>query len=218
MLGRASDEYFDALVANDEDRCRQIFFDLYLTEHRLSVVCDRVVAPAFHRIGECWQRGEIEVYQERLACELTRRVLYEMQSAMQVPAEPAPMAIGGTPEGDFYTLPTRMAGLVLLEFHWNAASLGASLPFDTLVAAIRQKRPRLFWLSVSYIQDRQRFLEGYARLYRAASQTSVPIIVGGRALSEDIRREMQYAAYGDNMQHLEAFAATLADVRQASEA
>ena len=37
----------------------------------------------------------------------------------------------------------------------------------------------------------------------------VAFVVGGRALTEPIRQQMKYAAYCDNLQHLEAFAQTL---------
>ena len=34
-------------------------------------------------------------------------------------------------------------------------------------------------------------------------------VVGGRALTEEMRQQMKYATYCDNMQHLEGFAQTL---------
>ena len=34
----------------------------------------------------------------------------------------------------------------------------------------------------------------------------VAFVVGGRALTESIRQQMKFAAYCDNMQHLESFA------------
>lgn len=210
VLARAADEYFAGLRAADEQRCRQILLDLYLAEHRLGVICDRVVAPAFHQIGQSWQSGGLHVYQERLACEITRRALYELRSVLATPQPSAPVAMGGTPEGDFYMLPTRMAELVLIQCGWQAVSLGSSLPLETLATALSQHRPRLFWLSVSHIEDRPGFFTGFARLYRAAARAGVALVVGGRALTDEVRSEMQYSAYGDNLQHLEAFAATLA--------
>ena len=69
-------------------------------------------------------------------------------------------------------------------------------------------KPQLFWLSVSHIDDEQRFLTGYRQFYEVA-QVTAAVVVGGRALAEPIRREMQYTAYCDNLQHLDALVRTL---------
>jgi hypothetical protein len=81
--------------------------------------------------------------------------------------------------------------------------------FSTLCAAITSVRPRLFWLSVSTIATVPDFLAGYSKLYERAVECGVPVVVGGRALTEEIRRTIQYAAHGDTLRHLISFAGTL---------
>lgn len=68
----------------------------------------------------------------------------------------------------------------------------------------------MFWLSVSHIESAGQFIEEFEVLASAAAQASVPIMVGGQALCADIRRQIHYTAYGDNLKHLVAFAHTLA--------
>jgi methanogenic corrinoid protein MtbC1 len=208
-LDRARDVFLDAVLDGDEDRCRQIVFDVYLAEHQLSTICDRIVAAAFEEIGSKWECGAAEVYQERRACEITRRIVFELRAALPVLDESAPVAIGGTPEGDFYELATTMVELVLTDAGWNARSLGSSLPEATLRAAVQNTRPKLLWLSVSHIEDRETFLRDYATIYEAAEKAGVATVVGGCKLTEQLRQEMQYSAHCDNLQHLEALANTL---------
>ena len=121
----------------------------------------------------------------------------------------APNAVGATLEGDPYTIPTLMAEIALREAGWRADSYGIGHPFSTLCAAIRAVRPRLFWLSVSTIPSAPDFTAGYANLYDTAVECGVPVAVGGRALTEEIRRAIQYAAHGDTLRHLISFARTL---------
>jgi len=102
-----------------------------------------------------------------------------------------------------------MAEIALREAGWRADSYGAGHPVATLMAAIRAVRPRLFWLSVSTITSVPDFLTAYAELHATAVQCRVAVVVGGRALTEDIRRSMQYSAYGDTMRHLVSLARTL---------
>lgn len=204
ITDRAAPQIVEALTAGDEDQCRRIVFDLYLAGGTIFDICDRVLAPAFEEIGKRWECNEVEVYQERRACGFCLRILAELRSLMPSPPENALLAIGATPQGDPYMLPTAMVELVFRQAGWRAQSLGSSVPFSSLLAAIDAVRPQMFWLSVSHIDDPQAFLEAYGCFYRKASE-QVAIVVGGRALTESIRKEMEYAAYCDNIQHLESF-------------
>ncbi len=74
-----------------------------------------------------------------------------------------------------------MVELVLREQGWNADSLGVSLPFDSLVGALTANPPRLFWLSVSHIQDIDSFPKRFAQLVASAEEMGTALVVGGRA-------------------------------------
>jgi excisionase family DNA binding protein len=207
-IERARTQLTDALIAGDEQLCRKIAMDLYLAEHSLSTICDEVFARAFEAIGDRWQRGAAEIYQERRGCEISLRVFHELESLVPVPPTDAPVAIGGAVEGDQYSLGTTMAELVLRDLGWNAISLGDNLPFETLSAAISEHRPRVFWLSCSHVANEEEFIRNYRQLHDSHSP-DVAFVVGGRALQEPLRQSMRYAAFCDNMQHLESFARTL---------
>jgi methanogenic corrinoid protein MtbC1 len=208
VVDRAREQLTSALLAGDEPRCRQIAIDLYLAEHSISVICDEVFAAVFREIGDRWACGDAEVYQERRGCEISLHVLQELRSLLASPPADAPLAIGGAAAGDQYSLGTSMAELVLRDVKWNAISLGDNLPFGTISVAIREYRPKLFWLSCSHITDESEFLAGYHEIYDEFG-LEVAFVVGGYALTEEIRQQMKFSAYCDNMQHLEGFAQTL---------
>lgn len=208
-LRRAKERLRKSLVEGDELACRQIVFDLYLANNPLSVICDDVIAEAFHEIGELWDCGAVEVYEERMSCEICLRILHELRNAIPPVKPDGPVAIGGTLDGDLYTLQTTMAELVLRNQGWNATSLGNSLPFATLATAIEKTRPKLFWLSVSFIRNEERFLEESRNLNEIAVANRAALAVGGNALTPQLRKQMKYSTYCDTMGHLEAFADTL---------
>jgi methanogenic corrinoid protein MtbC1 len=166
------------------------------------------VAEAFHDIGDLWDCGDVEVYQERRGCEICLRCLHDLRRALPDPPPDAPLAMGGTPEGDPYVLPTTMVDLVLRERGWQTTSLGNSVPLESMAVALRRMRPNLFWLSVSSIADESAFLASYDRLVVSIPK-EVAIVVGGRALHETLRRQMTFAAYCDDFRHMETFADTL---------
>ena len=207
-IERALEPYLEALVSGDEEQSRRILLDLYLADHPLSEIFDRVIAPVFEKIGELWACGSAEVYQERRGCEITLRVIGELRTLVPQPAADAPVAIGAAPEGDQYNLATNMVELVLRDAGWNAMSLGDNIPLASMGEAIVAQQPRMFWLSCSHLVDADSFVAQYNELCEAHGN-KVAFVVGGRALSEPIRQRMKHAAFCDTLTHLEALAKTL---------
>jgi methanogenic corrinoid protein MtbC1 len=205
VIDRAYLQLTEGLIAGDEECCRRIILDLYMGEHSISTICDRVFARAFEEIGNRWECGSAEVYQERHGCEIALRLLHELRAMVAEPREEAPLAIGGAVEGDQYSLATTMVELVLRDAGWNAMSLGDNLPFTSIRQAIIRHRPKLFWLSCSHIEDQAEFISEYNKLFDELGD-QVPFVIGGRAITEPVRLQVRYAAYCDTMKHLEAVA------------
>lgn len=205
----ANHEFEKALASGDETTARRIVLDLYMNNTSVATICDTVIAPAFQSIGDMWQCGSMEVYEERRACETCSRVIHELRRAVGTGKIDGPIAMGGTLDGDPYTLAACMSELVLRDCGWRANSLGNMLPFDTLCKALERDRPRLMWLSVTSIRDVDRFVAGFNVLFDTATSYGAVIAVGGQALSADIRRLLRYTTHCDNFRHLEAFATTL---------
>lgn len=196
-----------ALLAGEEAVARQIVFDLLASTHSLSKLFDEVIAAAFHDIGERWSCRETEVYQERRACESMMRLLAEIRQT-QAPPLPDIVAIGATLAGDRYSLPLAMAELVLRDRGVQATSLGASIPVESCIAAVEQVAPDLFWLSISHLEDTEAFVRDFASLSSACEKSGVCLVVGGRALTLELRKRLAYSVYCDAMLHLETFIKT----------
>lgn len=207
-LKSGADRMLQALVAGHEDLARQIIIDLYLAKHGVAGICDQVMASAFHQIGEKWSCSEIDVYQERRGCEIALRVLYELRRVIPQ-GDPRFIAIGGTLQGDQYSIPPTMAELVVRDAGWHSVSLGTSLPVSSFLKAIDETKAQMLWLSVSNIADESSFLGDMRLISEATSRRGIALAVGGRALTEELRREMSYSAFCDTMQHLDHFARTL---------
>jgi len=212
MVDRARDQMTDALAAGDEEQCRRIVFDLYLSQHRASDICDQVLAGALHQIGDRWECGELSIYRERRGCEIALRTLYELRSAVPTPGPTMPLAIGGTLAHDPYKLATTMVELALCEAGWRAESYGTMLPAETLCEALRDTRPRLLWLSVSAFASPAELLSDCAQLYVTAAECGAALAVGGRALDESLRQQMRYSTFCDTLRHLVTFVDTLKSV------
>lgn len=205
-LDRARAQLRTALEAGDEPHSRRLILQLYLAGHSLCEICERVIAGVFHEIGDDWQCGAIEVYQERRACEIVAGLLHELRSTLSPAPAAAPLAIGGTLSGDPYQLASKIVELVLREAGWRATCYGSSLPVATWCAAVRAARPRLLWVSVSHIPVLEDFLSDYLKLFEVTQEHGVALLVGGRALTPELRQQMPYSAYCDTFRHVTSFA------------
>lgn len=201
-------QFLSALERGDEAQCRQVLTSAWAATRRVARVADEIIASAFHKIGERWACGLLEVFQERRACEICGRLLHEIRRLLPEPPAEAPLAIGGAPAGDQYTLPTQLVELVLLEQGWRGMNLGCNLPLSTLVEAVRIHRPRMMWLSVSHLDTTVEFLEQYEAM-RKALPADLLIVVGGRALTDQLRPKLAYTGYGDNLQQFATLVSAL---------
>jgi len=200
------DRLIEALLQGNEEVCMEVVLNLYLAGHPMSLICDDVLTSAFTDIGTRCGSDALSVYQERRSWELSLRVIHEVRRGFPEIAPHAPIAIGGTVDGDPYTLDSAMAELVLRQHGWRACSLGAMLPFLSLRQALCDMRPKLCWLTFSVIRDESEFLMEFARLAELAAENSIAIVVIGNALTTDLRKQMQYSCFCDTFSHLESFA------------
>jgi methanogenic corrinoid protein MtbC1 len=111
-----------------------------------------------------------------------------------------------------------MVEIALREAGWRAESLGSGHPAETLCAAIRKESPRLFWVSVSAFSSSETLVADCDQLYETAVSHDAALVLGGRALSEEIRRKIRYSAYCDTLDHLVSFARTLMPAASQAEA
>lgn len=178
-LSRSHEALMEALEQGDGERCRRIVLDLFVSGSSLLRLCEELLTPCLHQLGQGWECGRFEIYQEHRACEVLNRTLYDLRSVLTAPPEAAPVAIGGTPPGDNYRLATLMVELVLVDAGWNAISLGSSLPFPTMAAAARYHEPEVFWLSCSHFEESDSLAEDFAN-FLEESPPEMRVLLGGQ--------------------------------------
>ncbi len=198
-----------ALVAGDEVLARQLVRLWSQRYQGIAQLGDQLIAGAMERIGRLWECGRAEVFEERRSCEICTHLLTELRAQVSDPPANAPNAIGGTIQGDYYVLANQLVELVLRDAGWNASNLGGNLPLDSILVAVRRHKPRLLWLSISFIEDSDTFVAAYNQFYTKLPP-GIAVAVGGRALTDQIRPRIGYTAHCDNLEQLSALARAIA--------
>jgi excisionase family DNA binding protein len=197
-----------ALLAGDEAQCRKVIGSWYAIHGNMASVADDLMAPTFRVIGQMWECGRADVYQERRGCEICIRLIHELRRLISDPFNEAPLAMGGTSEGDNYQVANQLIEIIFREAGWRTISLGSGVPFSSMASAIQKYRPKVFWLSVSHIDSDDDFLDRFQRFSEELPQGTM-LVVGGRCLSDSLRKKMQFSAYCDSMRQLSNLARTL---------
>ncbi len=175
-------------------------------------LADRLIRPAMEKIGHDWETGALDVFQEHRATRIVESALGELLSRVsrtRPHTASAPLALGASPEGDLYTLPSLLCELVLRLEGWDVMNLGPNLPLNSLARAVLAHQPRLVWISATHLNDPDQFVRDYAGFQTSASKTGAAVFLGGQALHSELRARLLSAGFGERMAHLAEFARRL---------
>lgn len=146
-----------------------------------------LVVPALTEVGRMWERGELSVAEEHLATALATRVVARSAGAAAPPGGPGrPRILLACLAGEFHDVGIRLLSDVARESGWDAESLGANVPRESLVRFVAQRRPSALALSVSLAGHVPEAARTIAEARAAAP--GMTILVGGRAFCEDAER------------------------------
>ena len=197
------------LMRGDAGVARTLVLDQFRGGRALDDLLDRLVSPAMAWLGQQWADGKIDVFQEHAATLRAWSILVELRGLLPAPPDKAPLALGGSPEGDPYLLPTLMAELTLAEMGWRTINVGPNTPVTSLLEAVTRHRPRLVWLSVTSMKPRTGFFEGYPGLFETAQGKGASVVIGGQGLTPQLQDRLVASGFGTRLAHLKAFARSL---------
>jgi MerR family transcriptional regulator, light-induced transcriptional regulator len=204
---RIRDLLFEMLRDGNGSPAKALIQSVYSAGCGATVLADHLIRPVMDRIGHGWLTGALDVYQEHQGTHTVACSIHELINRENRDRKGSrPLALGATTEGDPYVLSSLLGELLLREMGWDVRNLGVNLPLRSLTNATRLYRPQLIFLSINYLEDEETFLREYLSFYQVAAATTTAVIVGGQALSPDLRSKLVYASFGDRMAHLAEFA------------
>ncbi|MFN7985900.1 MAG: cobalamin-dependent protein [Thermoanaerobaculia bacterium] len=145
-----------------------------------------LVMPALSEVGRMWTVGQASIAEEHLATNLVSRALARSSGGKGVAAGTAPRVVFACLEGEFHDLGIRFLADVAREEGWDAESLGANVPRESLVRFVAQRPPAALALSVALAGHVPEAARTIADVRAAAP--AITVLVGGRAFLEDAGR------------------------------
>ncbi|RME84431.1 MAG: MerR family transcriptional regulator [Caldilineae bacterium] len=195
VLDEIRRNWLDACLAFDEPGANATLAQAHAL-YPAEIVALNVIRAAMAEIGDRWEAGEISVHQEHFASELATRQLEALIAATPPPRQSGTIAVG-CPQHEEHTLSGLIITLLLRRSGQPALFLGANIPHEAFLPALRHLSPRLVIMSAQRLST----AASLARLARTLNEHGVHLAFGGRVFVRNVELRNLVAGYyvGDQL-------------------
>jgi len=172
LSGRRRRAIEGLVEAVDEGRCT------------LEDAYEKVLLPVQTEVGAMWHLGEITISEEHSATDTTRSAMAVLAQRVPAPSDDAPCVIAAAVEGNTHDIAVRCAADFLEMAGIRSASLGADVPVEDLVKALKVFDSSALVLSVALTTHLNALARTVAAVRQAQNGKAVRIVVGGRIFDE----------------------------------
>ncbi|UJL46163.1 MerR family transcriptional regulator [Virgibacillus sp. NKC19-16] len=134
------------------DSCNEIHLNHILQQayhyYGLDAFLEKVVTPFLKIVGDRWEIGEWDAYQESVVSLVVRDFLIQIRRNFQY-ADHAPMALGACLPGEQHEIPVHIILLKLMMRGWKTTLVGTSPAKNSIQALIHHLQPEIVLLSAT---------------------------------------------------------------------
>ena len=181
--------YLQALSTADAGAAAEVLDDALVRGESPKRLMREVVGRGQRRVGELWMDGTWNIADEHAATAIAEQVM----TVIAPPRSPPPTArrvVLACAEGEWHTMPARLAAELARSPRLDVVMLGGNLPAAHLQRHLRATTPTALALSVTMPTN----LIGASRSIQAARAEGVPVIVGGAAWGDGQHRARRLGA------------------------
>ena len=187
LISEIQEEIF-VLLNNCNVKALVDIYEKYSRLFSLSDFYDKFLKPVMYRIGDLWQKGQLDVATEHAstntAISLIKIINERIITARTRPQESSSQykAVICTPDGELHGLACNMIESLLLNNGFKVYNISTSIPIDEGIQYIHDMRPDIVFISVTLsenIRSAQRLIQQIQTKYN----NKLPIVVGGSAFN-----------------------------------
>jgi MerR family transcriptional regulator, light-induced transcriptional regulator len=163
-------------------------YEKYSRLFGLTEFYDKLLKPAMYRIGDLWQKGQLDVATEHASTNtaiglikiINERIITAKNKMTQESFSPQYNAIICTPDGELHGLACNMIESLLLKKRFKVYNISTSLPADYIIDYVRDLQPDIIFISITLVEN-IRSAERLIQQIHAKYNNKLPVIVGGSA-------------------------------------
>jgi MerR family transcriptional regulator, light-induced transcriptional regulator len=194
--------YIDYLLKGDKKGAAELVNRLYKGGMKTKDIYSVVLEKALRKVGELWEKGKVDIWEEHLISEATADIMREVKTWEKKAdyTHHSIMALTSGPE--LHNIGLKMITDMLELEGWRVIYLGSNVPVRSLIRAIESKKPDVLAISITLEHhiDSAKNLIGAIREHIGIN--SPRIIVGGAAFHRDEEgwRETGADFYGSSVE------------------
>ncbi len=182
-------DYLDALTRADAHAAVSLLQRALAQGESPRWLITDILARGQSQVGRLWQEGHWEIADEHAATAVAEQALPVLASVGSRHAS-ARRVVLACAEGEWHTMPARLASELARHSELDVVMLGGSLPAAQLRQYLARSRPNALALSVTLPTA----LIAAARSIEAAHAEEIPVVVGGAAWGEGQSRARRLGA------------------------
>jgi methanogenic corrinoid protein MtbC1 len=181
----ANAAYWEAIAGNDAARAMAVVDAELAAGREVADLLDDLVVATQHRVGRLWAEGTWSVPQEHAATAVSEYVVRTLLARGELAGdERTPALLVACAEREWHALPGLVLAALLAHGGHRVVLLGSDVSTRALHGALLDHRVRAVLVSASITSS----LPFVRRLVETATQTGVPVVVGGQAFDAEGRR------------------------------
>lgn len=145
-------EYMEALFSKDMRRALQLVQKFTERGIPAATVYVDILAESMRRVGELWHTAKITVDAEHYCTSVTQMAMAQMYPVLFSEKRKNRTILCACPGTELHEIGARMVADLFENDGWNGIFLGAAVPQDAMLEAIRTDKPDLVALSVTMPQ------------------------------------------------------------------
>jgi methanogenic corrinoid protein MtbC1 len=142
--------FLEALLGGDERSAEAVARDAIEAGLPETEICEEIITPALHTVGEMWAEGLISVADEHLATQISLRVLALQREAFRRLNERTDQQVYlAAVEGEQHVVGLEMAANLLRHGGFDVRFMGPDVPMQSLAQIVGRRRPHVVALTVT---------------------------------------------------------------------
>lgn len=206
LISRIQEEVF--ILLND---CNvKGLVDIYEKYSRLLGLTDfydKLLKPVMYRIGDLWQKGQLDVATEHASTNTALglvKIINERITARTKEPSSRYKAVICTPDGELHGLACNIIESLLLSKGFKVYNISTSIPSDYIIDYIRDLQPDIVLVSITLVEN-IKSAERLIHQIHAKYNNKLPVVVGGSAFNKMKQYQnniidafiINYASFGD---------------------
>jgi methanogenic corrinoid protein MtbC1 len=184
-------QFVDAALVGDRTTAALLAASLLTEELTPRDIILQVLAPSQEDVGRRWEEQLCTVGQEHAATSVTEAILASITVGYEPPGT-AGHFVMVCADGEWHSLPAKIAGELLILQGWRVTMVGAAIPIDHLRTYLADIDADAVGISCTLTTN----LPGAARSIRAARSLGFTVVAGGRAFGSTPLRAQALGADG----------------------